>query len=385
MRNIVGQVPRGGDFFPRDKVINRIYRRLDSGANVYLAAPRRVGKTAIMRHLEDSPRENYEFKYLITESVDNSINYFKQLSESLHHLKSLSEKSLEKIHKFLPKIKSFKIPASGVTVEFDKESQVFDEFKALLSSLDTKGITIVIMIDEFPQTVENILRQQGQGAAEQFLQFNRELRHTANPKIRFILTGSIGLPTIAEKLDATKDINDLNVIEIPPLNQEEAKALTIKLLNSAEVSYNDDAIAHLLDKIEWFIPFYIQLALQELIDAYLETEETVDATMVDKAFAKITEMRNDIYFAHYYSRLKKTFDEHEHPFALAVLKILSQQDKLTIKQIKELANNHSLVNYPIVLRTLSFDGYIFNSQTGNEAIYRFTSPVLRLWWQQYVL
>lgn len=69
MRNIVGQVPRGKDFFPRNDVVDLLYRRLDAGSNVFVAAPRRVGKTAVMRHLEDRPRENYEFIYMITESV----------------------------------------------------------------------------------------------------------------------------------------------------------------------------------------------------------------------------------------------------------------------------------------------------------------------------
>lgn len=40
MKNIVGQTPRGQDFFPRDAIINRIYRRLDGGAHIFLAAPR---------------------------------------------------------------------------------------------------------------------------------------------------------------------------------------------------------------------------------------------------------------------------------------------------------------------------------------------------------
>ncbi len=97
MRNIVGQTPRGEDFFPRNKVVRQIYRRLDSGSNVFMAAPRRVGKTAIMRYLEDNPRENYEFIYIITESVDNTAGFFKQLLDSLHNLKSISKKSLEAV------------------------------------------------------------------------------------------------------------------------------------------------------------------------------------------------------------------------------------------------------------------------------------------------
>ncbi len=59
MKNIVGQTPRGRNFFPRPKLMKLLDRRLASGANVYMAAPRRMGKTAIMRYLEDNPQDAY--------------------------------------------------------------------------------------------------------------------------------------------------------------------------------------------------------------------------------------------------------------------------------------------------------------------------------------
>jgi len=31
MKNIVGAVPRGNNFFPREDLINKIYKRLDAG------------------------------------------------------------------------------------------------------------------------------------------------------------------------------------------------------------------------------------------------------------------------------------------------------------------------------------------------------------------
>ena len=91
-------------------------------------------------------------------------------------------------------------------------------------------------------------------------------------------------------------------------------------------------------------------------------------------------MRNYIYFAHYYSRLKKIFDDSEYPFVLTLLHELTRRDELSLQQIKEFAEGHEIENYGIVLRTLEFDGYI----SENEAFYRFTSPVLRLWWRNYV-
>ena len=57
MKNIVGQTPRGDDFFKRDNIVKKIYRRLEAGNHLFLSAPRRAGKTSIMRYLEDYPQE----------------------------------------------------------------------------------------------------------------------------------------------------------------------------------------------------------------------------------------------------------------------------------------------------------------------------------------
>ncbi|MCP4071151.1 MAG: hypothetical protein GY742_05345, partial [Hyphomicrobiales bacterium] len=74
----------------------------------------------------------------------------------------------------------------------------------------------------------------------------------------------------------------------------------------------------------------------------------------------------------------------EYYFSLAVLNELTQKQELSASEVKELAEKHNLKDYLIVLRCLEFDGYIFSTQRENEKIYRFTSPVLRLWWKKYV-
>ncbi len=121
--------------------------------------------------------------------------------------------------------------------------------------------------------------------------------------------------------------------------------------------------------------------MQELTDIYFDNEEKLDKTAVDKAFEKVLNQRNDIYFRHYYSRLEKTFEnENEYKFALTVLKILTQQDSLSKLEISNLPLK--LGNYSYVLRILEFDGYIFSSQEGTN--YQFISPLLKLWWKHYV-
>jgi len=48
MRNVVGQVVRGDDFWDRKDEIEDIWDAVNSGSHLLLVAPRRVGKTSIM-------------------------------------------------------------------------------------------------------------------------------------------------------------------------------------------------------------------------------------------------------------------------------------------------------------------------------------------------
>ena len=77
------------------------------------------------------------------------------------------------------------------------------------------------MIDEFAQTIENIIKYDDPKNAVALLKAHRELRQDIkfSEKVTFIYAGSIGLESVVAKIDAIKHINDLNPIKIPPLSQ----------------------------------------------------------------------------------------------------------------------------------------------------------------------
>ena len=74
----------------------------------------------------------------------------------------------------------------------------------------------MILIDEFPQTIQNILNKEGARAAERFIQKNRVLRHHKHvlDKVRFIYTGSLSLHPIIEKVTSLTAVNDLMTVEV---------------------------------------------------------------------------------------------------------------------------------------------------------------------------
>ena len=377
MKNIVGQTPRGTDFFPRNAIINRIYRRLETSSPIFLSAPRRAGKTSIMRFLEDNPREGYLFLYLTVEDSDDTEEYFRVLSEELinspviGNLIKAKDKAKSVFASFADNVKKIKI--ANFEIETQKTTTKYSEaFEKLVRSLDTEGYKIVLMIDEFPVALEAIVKKSGVEAGIHFLHLNRNIRQVANKNIVFIYTGSIGLPNVTRRINATATVNDLNVVEVPPLNKEEGSTLVRTLLATYNVPYEDAIVEYILEKLNWLMPFFIQLTVQMLIDDYETDSKPLTKTDVNRVLEKASNHRNNIYFDSYYSRLDKTLPTEESSVAKQILSEIAVNNTIAVSTIDKKDQN--------VLEILEYDGYINLSKDG---LYRFNSPILQMWWRKY--
>lgn len=380
MKNIVGQTPRGTDFYPRDTIINRIYRRLDSGNHLYLSAPRRSGKTSIMRALEDNPREGYIFIYLNVEDCNDQEDYFRLLAEELEKsaaqgkLARLGERAKGVFESFLERVKKVKIAGLELETAAPASRPSYAEtFEQLLRDLETENSTINIMVDEFPVAVENIAKAGSNDAAVSFLHANRALRQRARSGVRFIYTGSIGLPNVARKLDPAPTINDLNIVEIPPLTVEEALDMSKQIFAGYNITVEETILRYMLDKIQWLMPFFIQLVVQLLIDESESENAPISEPMVDKVLLKAANHRNNVYFASYYDRLAKTLSDEQCETAKVILAEIAGKGQAERSIFQQ-------QNAQVVLETLEYDGYI-HEQGG---LFRFNSPILRMWWQKNV-
>lgn len=378
MKNIVGQTPRGKDFYQRNDIINKLYRRLDSGSHIFISAPRRAGKTSIMRYMEDHPQKGYAFLYLNVEDIEESEAYFKVLSEELlisqavSRLVKASEKAKGLFEQFSEHIKRIKI----WNIEFEapeKEPPRYqDEFEKLMRDLDTSDFVIVILVDEFPIALERIIIEHGEKDAVEFLHANRSIRQRAKRGIQFVYTGSIGLPNITRKLKATATINDLNIVEIPPLSMEEGIEFTQLLLKTYKVRYKSEVPAYMLESMRWLTPFLIQLVVEMLIDEYEAKKIIIDQETVDRILKKASSQRYNIYFDNYYSRLDKSLTIEESEIAKRILWEIASKDNVPLDNFDDLKYASR------VLAILEFDGYI-NSQNG----YSFNSPILQHWWKKF--
>ena len=386
MNNSVGQAVHGKDFWKRINELESIWSAIESGSHILLVAPRRVGKTSIMFNLQDEPRDNYLVVYVDTESADNENEFWHKLFNAL-----LEEEFVSKLKKYskkfahtLEKIKIRKIATNSVEFADGTVVDYATAFENLMQELDNDK-KLIVMIDEFAQTVENIIKYEDEKSAHSFLRTHRALRQNqalAN-RIIFVYAGSIGLESVVTKMGASKLINDLNSIKVTPLTFAEGVAFTQTLCESTSISMSDAVIETFLKKIEWLIPFYIQLLIQELVGISREqTSKVVDIGMIDLAIERALGHRH--LFDHWRSKLKEGFDKQGYLFAKEILNRISEEETMSLLKIRNHAVKHALDEDDAreIIHSLEYDGYITRYE--DDKSYRFNSPILKLWWYKNV-
>jgi len=394
IKNIAGQPVRKENFFERPALIRQFKNKIESGSSILISAPRRVGKNLTLCSMFTTKEwKDSIFIYLIPESVNSENEYFKRIlnkifdAEFLTPMQKISKKTYRSA-----KDRAERISEIGKTIKFEKESKrIFqDEFIDTIKSIDLEGRRIIFMIDEFSQAIENIIEDEGKRSAIHFLQTNRELRQgpQINQKIQFVYAGSIGLENIVSRLNAVNLVNDLDPLKVTPLNHEEAHQLMQELTENKPFDLSKANRDYILDKIQWNIPFYFQLAVMEISNLLLDDEgetkpgkKRVTKNVIDHAFSRMLEHRN--HFEHWEKRLRKAFKKEDYTFAKEVLNLISDKENIESVEIMNLAQKFNIPgSYKDIVNSLVYDGYINNND--DPRIYRFNSPLLKMWWWKNV-
>lgn len=389
MQNIVGQVASKENFFFREWEINRISRNLTAGANVQLAAPRRVGKSSILRYFIDNPLKGFLFIYVDVESVRTKQDFYRKLYSTIlrdariNEHKNLTKQIGDRVQSAFKRLKSVKLGSLGeIALNDAPDTDYEDELGNFLEGVDLGGDRLVVMVDEFPEVLLNMVEDSGDHKlARSFLQSNRAFRNNEllRGKVQFIYTGSNSLNLTVKDLGSTELINDLPAMPVRPLSKDEAATMMRLILDEYNLSISDNILAYTLQKVNWLIPFYLQLLIQEVIDLVEKGGQITEDT-INQALVQIAEPRNDNHFRHYVKRLARVFGTGKETFIKQLMSSLVDREVLETAEIIDLGYPH-LTEKEIksVLEALVSDGYIFRTA---ENQYSFNSPILRNWWEK---
>ncbi|MCY4059575.1 MAG: ATP-binding protein [Gammaproteobacteria bacterium] len=82
-RNVTGPPVIGDDLYGRQQEVDQLWTALERLENLLMLAPRRVGKTSLMRELHRDPRANWDVVYVDVEDARGAADLFARVMAEL--------------------------------------------------------------------------------------------------------------------------------------------------------------------------------------------------------------------------------------------------------------------------------------------------------------
>ncbi|MEZ4962144.1 MAG: ATP-binding protein [Saprospiraceae bacterium] len=376
---IIGDAATGHRYIRRPYINDEFWRQIEKGNHILLVAPRRVGKTSIMKDLAQSPMEGYVAIYKNIEAERTANGLYKRVFEMIIECFSRQTRFKKQIAVWLKRYKISSIGEGGIAID-EKEINYRLELNNLLNDLENQPVKILLLIDEIPEVLNNMRKQ---GRAEEaietlhnFREFNLNEQYK---KISIVYAGSIGLSHIVQALDARPAIiNHLNLIPIDALTAKEADQLITQITDGATIQYDANDRAYLYQKIQYLLPFFVQLMVEEIDRIARRVNKTkISQSIVDEAFENIIE--EQFHFDDWHRRLKEYFSKEEFEFLKTLLSYCAHKGAISIQQVYDMALQTGIDedDYSNSIEILKRDGYL---KEVSNLTYDFTSPFLKGYW-----
>lgn len=356
-----------------------------------MLAPRRVGKTSLMRELHRDPRANWEVVYVDVEGSDGAADFVASVLAALAELPGNQswaqtiglpravKDALTSFTKGKVKLNLLVVQLKGL-IRRDWV-QTMDRLETRLSRLPNQR-RLLIIVDELPILISRMLESKG-GRDEAALLLAK-LRHwrlspALQGKVRMLLGGSIGLEGVLRRAGLSASINDLSPFRVASWDRQTAASFLGLVGQSNGLPLAAQWIDRMLDMLHDPVPYHVQLFFAALRDTCGEHQATPSACVVDQCFdERLTGAAGTPHLDHYAARLEFAFGPPESDLARAVLAIACQREDGATQAELAVASEHASV-LAEVLQTLEADGYLVRS--GDRVAFR--SNLLRVWWRKH--
>ena len=387
----VGNPAIGTDFIDRENEIAMILSTLKKDS-VLLIAPRRFGKTSIMRRVEKEFSDNDEIcVFLEVEDVNSPHRFISEIIMAL-----IENEQIEQKTKLIPAFeKGFNwfrnnIEEIGISIfkaklrsniEKDLKNDWMGESKQIFDIIAELDSNICFIIDEFPIAIEKMV----QTDREDFLHWFRKLRQISG-KLRFIVGGSVSIDRVVRDAGGVTVINDFNRVRIGGFSREVALDLIEKMFKDEGWKYESSFGDKILECIgETNIPYFIAIMLSAIKEEIILKGGEMSAEFIEKIYNfRILGNEGKHYFEHYHQRLRIYYDDLELKAAKAILRNICNVDYYPIDLAYGIYKRETAIDnyeqFMDLLADLSNDFYI---EHNNEKGLNFYSKILKDWWRIY--
>jgi AAA+ ATPase superfamily predicted ATPase len=394
MRNIIGTPVEGEDFFDRPQIVANLLSELrDNQANILLIAPRRVGKTSLIKRVCEEWRKEQQSKaiYLNIEGGSDELAFADNLIDKLMRsnlypeIMTLANSIIKNAQKLIG-LKSIKY--EGLEVDLGEASK--DDLRTLgkvlesvFRKIDEGNDHVLIALDEVPELLLTLMRSDeiaGPKRVVAFLHWLRAMRQTYRHKIRWVFLGSIGLDNFASNHNIHYLINDFQIFSLDAFTPEEADEFLQKLGESykGEITIDSADRTEIIRRVGWPLAYHLHLIFKELL--YSKT------LSVNEAFDSLLKPQYQLYFKPWSERIVAQFSKPDAEACNTILSHACQDpDGCDRRQFLAVLTTKPTADVKIIeeqilrlLNDLERDGYLIQK----DSRYAFRSFLLREYWKR---
>jgi len=291
-----GKVVSGSFFYNRKKELERIKSTLSGGNNLVLYAPRRYGKSSLVKKaLNELENEGYNTVYLDFMSIYSREVFIKNYSNAIVEketspIENIVKKLGRLIRGIVPSLSINQFGTAEVSFAWiegnDKDVTIEDviNLPERLASRDEKWI---IAFDEF----QEITKLNG----ESFEKVLRSIiQHHKN--VTYLFLGS--RTHLLKDMFSNKNrafYNSAMLMNLNVINREDSILYLEQKFSNDKIKISRDVSSYLLERVN-SIPYYIQFVAAEIWQNVINKKEILKNKHVDFAINRIIELKSDYYW-----------------------------------------------------------------------------------------
>ncbi len=377
IKPVVGSWVSGDSLFGREQEVAELLHCIANGGSVSLAAPRRMGKTSVLREVARRLDGGVALFVDVEGCADAGAAVAEICAQAKRH-RSAGARVWAWV--------SGLVSGSKVTSPIG-EVDLRDLFEhdwqargaALIAELCREYERVVLILDELPVLVATLLdapkSATGRGQADLLLSWLRKLTQDHSGRFNLVITGSIGLAPMVARAGLSATLNAYEARSLAPWPRPVAEAALRALATYEALTLADGVPSAAMDLLGVGVPYHVQLVYGKLAeDARRRGVTQLEVGDVQRVWRDLVLPHAHADLPHWSERLKKSFDAAGYRDALRLLTRASRVETLSVDEVRAIVADSE--SRRVVLETLEHDGYLARTDAG----WYFPNGLLRAWW-----
>jgi hypothetical protein len=386
----VGNPAVGKDFMNREHEIRTIMNALKKD-NILLIAPRRYGKTSVMKKiqalLKGSKGDDTAVIFIDVYDVYCPEEFVIELATGAFDVAKNKRSFIEKLKQFFSqqlKDLEFEFSLGELKVRFKRSLKEEiekggwkQEGKAVFTFIQSYfDVTIYFIIDEFSECVHNMSIKDAE-KAEVFLKWFRSVREGGH-NLKFILGGSMSIDRVVKRVATLSTINNFRRVILNGFDKETVLCIVKKVFKEEKWEYTPGIGEKIIECIGTpSVPYFLSVFLSIL-------QETctggLDESVIEEVYSNSLMGTNGKHYFDYYIQRLATY--YEDDAAKAILKELCQTGVISKDAAFDIFKRVTAGDYELFLDLVSdLENDFYLEHIGDT--FMFSSKPLADWWRLY--